>query len=252
MAGTAVLGRLIWRVATVAAIRTETATARTLELSVDGWPGHEAGQHVDVRLTADDGYTATRSYSIASPPVGDRIAITVEVIEDGEVSPYLVHQTAIGDRVEVRGPIGGWFVWRPAQTEPIQLVGGGSGLVPLMAMIRTRAQSGSMAPFRLLYSVRHPESVLYAGELQQLAMQGNGLQVDFAYTRTAPPGWTRVPKRVDADILATATWPASRMPTSYVCGPTPFVESIANLLRAAGYDVARIKTERFGPTGEKT
>jgi ferredoxin-NADP reductase len=252
MAGTAVLGRLIWHVATVVSLRDETASARTIAFHIDGWPGHEAGQHVDVRLTAADGYTATRSYSIASRPGGDTLEITVEVIENGEVSPYLVHEIAVGDKVEVRGPIGGWFVWRPVQTEPVQLIGGGSGLVPLMSMIRARVNSENTSPFRLLYSVRHPESVLYANELEQLAMRDDGVEIDYAYTRTAPPGSKYTPKRIDRDIVAMTTWPASRMPTSYVCGPTPFVEAVANLLRAAGYDAARIRTERFGPTGGQT
>ncbi len=252
MAGTAVLGRLIWHTATVVALRTETPSARTIEFRVDGWPGHQAGQHVDVRLTAADGYTATRSYSIASPPGRDTLEITVEVIEEGEVSPYLVHEIAVGDNVEVRGPIGGWFVWRPTQVEPVQLIGGGSGLVPLMAMIRTRVASSARASFRLLYSVRRPEAVLYANELQTIAMSNDGIDVSFAYTRSAPSGWASQPKRIDADIIRMTTWPASEMPTAYVCGPTPFVESIANLLRAAGYDAARIRTERFGPTGERT
>jgi ferredoxin-NADP reductase len=243
---------LTWRVATVASIRTETPTARTITLRFDNWPGHDAGQHVDVRLTAPDGYTAVRSYSIASPPGDNTIDITVELIESGEVSPYLTQELAVGDQVEIRGPIGGWFVWRPAQMEPVQLIAGGSGLVPLMSMIRARNRNASTAPFRLLYSIRHPESVLYMDELMHTAMSGNGVEVDYAYTRTVPPGWTRAPMRIDATIIAMTAWPASDMPTCYVCGPTPFVESVADLLRAAGHDAARIKTERFGPTGGQT
>jgi len=233
-------------------VRNDTPTARTLELRVDDWPRHEAGQHVDVRLTAPDGYTATRSYSLASPPGRETVEITVEAINDGEVSPYLTSVAAPGDRVELRGPIGGWFVWRPAQTEAVQLIAGGSGVVPLMAMIRARNASGSAAPFRLLYSVRRPDAVIYANELQQIAAARNGVEIEYAYTREVPAGWTRPAKRVDATVLAMSVWPASDMPTVYACGPTAFVESVADLLRTAGHDASRIKTERFGPSGGQT
>jgi ferredoxin-NADP reductase len=251
MARAAVLGRLAWRVGTVVALREETPTARTIAFDVPDWPGHLAGQHVDVRLTAADGYSAVRSYSIASAPSADhRVELTVERLPDGEVSPYLTQDVAIGARLELRGPIGGWFVWRTEQKEPVQLVAGGSGLVPLMAMIRARASSASTAPFRLLYSVREPGAVLYADELRALAGRGDGVQIDYAYTRVAPAGWARPPHRVDAALIEQVTWPASRAPLCYVCGPTPFVETAANLLTAAGNHPDAIRTERFGPTGE--
>jgi ferredoxin-NADP reductase len=230
--------------------RKETASAYTLVLDVPQWPGHEAGQHLDVRLTASDGYSASRSYSIANAADGTRVELTIEELHDGEVSPYLAEGLAIGDPLEVRGPIGGWFVWRPSQTEPVQLIAGGSGLVPLMAMIRSRAQAANRAPFNLLYSVRSPESIIYNDELQMRARDDDGLDVTFAYTRMIPEGWLRPPRRIDALILMEATIPAQRNPSCYVCGPTPFVETAANLLIAAGHDADRIKTERFGPTGQ--
>jgi ferredoxin-NADP reductase len=248
VAGTALPGRLAWHVGTVVETHNETATARTIALDVAGWPGHDAGQHVDVRLTAPDGYSAVRSYSIASAAQGTRVELTVEVIGDGEVSPYLVETLATGDRLELRGPIGGWFVWRPAQTERIQLVAGGSGLVPLMAMLRARKAAGSSAPFRLLYSVRRPDTILYAAELERRAAEGE-VDLRITYTRAAPPNWPTAPGRIGAEVLAGATWPAADAPTCYVCGPTPFVEGIADLLIANGHDAANVKTERFGPTG---
>src|ERR1700739_4585173 len=208
MAGTAVLGRVTWRSATVIGLRDETATARTIGLAVRDWPGHIAGQHVDVRLTAPDGYSAVRSYSIASAPNSDgRIEITVEQLANGEVSPYLTKELMVGDDLELRGPIGGWFVWRRDQTEPIQLVAGGSGIVPLMAMIRSRASVGSVAPFRLLYSVREPVAVFYRNELQALSDQNNSVIVTYAYTRVAPKDSPRPPGRIAATLIATGTWP---------------------------------------------
>ena len=250
MAGTTVLGRLVWYVARVLERHDESSTARTLVLNVPGWPGHDAGQHVDVRLRAPDGYTAVRSYSIANAPQGERVELTVEQITDGEVSPYLAYTISPGDPLELRGPLGGWFVWRPASPEPVQLVAGGSGIVPLMAMIRTRAQAQPRPPFRLLYSVRSPEAVMYAGELQRRALEDDGLSVAYAYTRTTPPGWPQPPQRVNAALLANATFSAKERPACYVCGPTPFVEAVAGLLTEAGHDASRIKTERFGPTGQ--
>jgi ferredoxin-NADP reductase len=252
MAGTAVLGRVTWRAAKVVAVRDETATARTLVLAVRDWPGHVAGQHVDVRLSAPDGYSAVRSYSIASAPISDgRIEITVERLPNGEVSPYLTQEVMVGDELELRGPIGGWFVWRSDQTEPIQLVAGGSGIVPLMAMIRSRLSAGSGAPFRLLYSVREPETVFYRDELRALSNQGDSVVITYAYTRVTPKGWPRPAGRVDPPLIGTGTWPATLQPTSYVCGPTSFVEHATDLLIAAGNDRERIKTERFGATGER-
>jgi ferredoxin-NADP reductase len=248
MAGTAVLGRLSWTVCTVVGLRDETATARTIVLQVPEWPGHVAGQRVDLRVTAADGYSAVREYSIASPPCADgRIELSVERLPDGEVSPYLTQTLAVGDVVEVRGPIGGWFVWRESQIEPIQLIAGGSGIVPLMAMIRSRAAAASAAPFRLLYSVRGPDTVWYHDELRALAADGIG--ITFVYTRTAPPGWSRPPGRIDAILLAEAGWASTVAPTCYVCGPTSFVGYVAELLVEAGHHPGRIRTERFGPTG---
>jgi ferredoxin-NADP reductase len=238
-----------WRVATVVALRHQSPTARSIVLDVPGWPGHAAGQHVDVRLTAPDGYTAVRSYSIASAVDGDRVELTVEQLPDGEVSPYLGSELIVGDAIEIRGPIGGWFVWRPDQREPIQLIAGGSGVVPLVAIARSHAAAGSRSPIRLLYSVREPSSVLHASEIEDLASRNGGLILTYAFTRSAPPGWDRPPGRVDAELLADSTWPAELAPTCYVCGPTSFVESVADLLVEAGHDPARVRTERFGPTG---
>jgi len=242
----------MWRVGAVLALHDETATARTITLIVPGWPGHLAGQHVDVRLTAADGYSAVRSYSIASAPNHEnRVEITVERLPDGEVSPYLTQQVAVSDRLELRGPIGSWFVWRVQQTEPVQLVAGGSGIVPLMAMVRSRASASSAAPFRLLYSVREPAAALYRDELQALASRDASVSLSYAYTRATPPGWTRPPGRIDAALIASTTWPSSLGPTCYVCGPTSFVENAASLLTACGHRPDRIRTERFGPTGER-
>jgi ferredoxin-NADP reductase len=248
MAGAAVLGRLTWRAGTVTSVRDETATARTIALSVPGWPGHRAGQHVDVRLTAADGYSAQRSYSIASAPSGEEIELTVQRLADGEVSPYLAQVLAVGDRLELRGPIGGWFVWAPAP-EPVLLVAGGSGVVPLMAMIRTRAAAGTQAPFRLVYSVRAPGDALYADELAERQAIDDGLHVACVYTRTTPAGWPVSPGRIGAGVLTDPGWAPGRSPAVFVCGPTGFVETAADLLVGAGHDPGTIKTERFGPSG---
>ena len=242
----------MWRVGVVVALHDETASARTITLEVPDWPGHVAGQHVDVRLTASDGYSAVRSYSIASAPNPEkRVEITVERLPNGEVSPYLTQEVAVSDRLELRGPIGGWFVWRTEQTEPIQLIAGGSGIVPLMAMIRSRASAGGTAPFRLLYSVREPGAVFYHDELHARSEQGHGVMLTYAYTRAAPTNWSRPPGRIDTALVASTTWPSSLVPTCYVCGPTPFVESAAGFLSACGNRPDKIKTERFGPTGGK-
>jgi len=241
----------MWRVGTVVALHDETDMARTLTLEVPDWPGHVAGQHVDVRLTASDGYSAVRSYSIASAPNPKaRVEITVERLANGEVSPYLTQDVAIGDQLELRGPIGGWFVWRPQQTEPIQLIAGGSGIVPLMAMIRSRSSAGGTAPFRLLYSVREPRAVFYGVELQALSNHDSPLKVTYAYTRATPKDWPRPPGRVDAALIANATWPSNLGPRCYVCGPTSFVEAVAGLLAGVGNSPDKIRTERFGPTGD--
>jgi len=243
---------MTWRSARVVELRDETATARTIALAVRDWPGHIAGQHVDVRLTAPDGYSAVRSYSIASGPNSDgRIEITVERLANGEVSPYLTTELMVGDDLELRGPIGGWFVWHRDQTEPIQLVAGGSGIVPLMAMIRSRALAGSSAPFRLLYSVREPGAVFYRDELWALSDRDHSVIVTYAYTRVTPKDSPRPPGRIDATLIATGTWPWNLNPTSYVCGPTSFVENATDLLIAVGHGRKNIRTERFGATGER-
>jgi ferredoxin-NADP reductase len=249
MARATVLGRLTWLVGAVAAVRDETPTARTLALDVPGWRGHSPGQHVDVRLTAEDGYSAQRSYSIASAEDAERVDLTIQRLPDGEVSPYLSEVLKVGDPVELRGPIGGWFVWDPDDTGPVLLVAGGSGVVPLMAMIRARAQAGSPAPFRLVYSARSPDQVLYADELARVAAAGDGVDVTFVYTRTAPPGSSRPPGRITAADLSAEGLLPGRAPAIFVCGPTGYVEAVAGLLTAEGHDAGRIKTERFGPTG---
>jgi ferredoxin-NADP reductase len=248
MARAAVLGRLTWRVGTVAAVRDETATARTIVLDVPGWPGHRAGQHVDARLTAPDGYSAQRSYSIASAPASTRVELTVQRLADGEVSPYLAQTLAAGDLLEVRGPIGGWFVWEAGSPGLVLLVAGGSGIVPLMAMIRARAAQPSQAPFRLVYSVRSADTALYTAELAR-RQRDDDLPVTYVYTRTAPADTPTPSGRITASVLATAGWPPRRAPSVFVCGPTGFVEAAADLLTGAGHHPHLIKTERFGPSG---
>jgi ferredoxin-NADP reductase len=249
MARAAVLGRLRWLVGRLVERRDETAATRTLVFEVPDWPGHLGGQHVDVRLTAPDGYSTQRSYSIASVADGELVELTVVRIDDGEVSPYLVDELRVGDQIELRGPVGGWFVWRPQQTEPVLLAAGGSGVVPLMAMVRVRAAAQSRVPMRLVYSVRTPDEVIYRDELRRRVRDDRGLDVAYAYSREAPEGWPRPPGRIDAAQLAEAGWPPDFGPTCYVCGPTGFVESVARLLVDAGHDPALIRTERFGPSG---
>jgi ferredoxin-NADP reductase len=242
----------MWHVGKVIALRDETATARTITLEVADWPGQVAGQHVDVRLTAPDGYSAVRSYSIASGPNSEgRVELTVERLANGEVSPYLTQELAVDDQLELRGPIGGWFVWRTQQPEPIQLIAGGSGIVPLMAMIRSRASASSAAPFRLLYSVREPAAVFYRNELRALLGHDQAVNLTYAYTRAAPKNWPRPPGRIDAALIANATWPSNIGATCYVCGPTSFVETAAAFLIASGHSPDKIRTERFGPTGDR-
>jgi ferredoxin-NADP reductase len=248
VAGTAVLGRLTWLVAGVVGLVTETPRVRTIVLDVPGWPGHRAGQHLDVRLTAEDGYEAQRSYSIASPP-GEPIAITVEMLDDGEVSPYLAEELREGDEIEVRGPIGGYFVWEPGGDAPLLLVSGGSGIVPLMAMIRHRAATGDRTPTRLVYSSRRLEEVIYARELEELAERDDGLEVFLTLTREQPPGWEGYSRRVDVELMREVAWKPSDRPVVFVCGSTGFVEAAAGALVELGYDPLRIKTERFGATG---
>ena len=246
MAGTAVRGRLSWQTGTVSSVTDETPRVRTLQLEVADWPGHRAGQHVDIRLTADDGYQAERAYSIASAP-GEPLAITVERLDDGEVSPYLTEELRPGDLLEVRGPIGGYFVWEPAFGGPLLLAAGGSGVVPLRAMLRERSLAGSPAPARLLYSSRSLDDVIYRAELD---MAADGVSVFHALTRSQPPGWTGYARRVDAQMLAEVAWPVADAPLAYVCGPTSFVEAVAAGLVGLGYPAGRIKTERFGATGQ--
>jgi ferredoxin-NADP reductase len=239
---------IVWRTATVRGIVDETAHARTLVLDVPGWPGHVAGQHVDVRLTADDGYQAERSYSIASAPETGMLALTVERIDDGEVSPYLCDDVLVGDPLELRGPIGRPFTWRVSDGGPLLLVAGGSGLVPLMAMLRHRAAEGSDVAAHLLVSSRGWDDVLYRDELGRLA-RAPGLDVTYTLTRQRPAGWTGFARRVDSEMLVAVAPPAAATPRIFVCGPTPFVEHVADALVGLGYPPQTIHAERFGPTG---
>jgi ferredoxin-NADP reductase len=245
VARAAIRRRLTWEVATVTEAIAETPRVRTLVLDVPGWPGHRAGQHVDVRLTAEDGYHAEREYSLASAP-GEPPAITVERLDDGEVSPYLAGEVRAGDELELRGPVGGYFVWEPEHGGPLLLVAGGSGVVPLRAILRHRRLTGSDVPVRLLYSSRTLEDVIYRAELEQ---PEPGVEVAFTLTRAQPSGWTGHARRVDAGLLAEVAWPATANPLTFVCGPTSFVETVADGLVALGYPQARVKTERFGATG---
>jgi ferredoxin-NADP reductase len=248
----AVPPRLDWRVATVSDIRDESRSARTLVLDVPQWAGHRAGQHVDVRLVAEDGYQAQRSYSIASPPEQRSIELTVERINNAEVSPYLCDTLAAGDGLEVRGPIGGYFVWDFSLGGPLLLVAGGSGIVPLMSMLRHHALADAPTrariPVKLLYSARTWNDIIYREELQSLDERPE-LDVRFTLTRDVPPGWTGYSRRIDRALLEAASWPASEKPLAFVCGPTPLVESVSAMLVDLGHDPARVRTERFGPTG---
>ena len=247
MARAALLGRLTWRIATVADVVVETPRVKTIAFDVDGWPGHRPGQHVDVRLTADDGYQAQRSYSIASDADGVRVELTVERLEDGEVSQYLAEELRPGDQIEVRGPVGGYFVWEPAQGGPLLLVGGGSGVAPLMAMIRARAAARSSAETRLLLSSRSWDDVIYREELARL--EGDGLRVVHTLTRSQPPGWQGYRRRVDAQMLTEVGPSPAEHATVYVCGSSGFVEAVATTLVELGHDPLRVRTERFGPSG---
>jgi len=274
MARAAVSGRLIsgprpWLVGTVKALTDETATARTLALDAPGWPGHLPGQHADVRLTAEDGYTAQRSYSIASAPMADRLELTVQRLDDGEVSPYLAGFAEPGDQFDLRGPIGGWFTWSPppepaepaepsepaatesvepagAELKPLMLLAGGSGIVPLMSMIRAHGAAQSKVPVGLIYSVRSPSDVIYASELSERSVS-SPLSVTYLYTRAAHRGVP--PGRINAAVIATSAFPPDSSPDIFVCGPSGFVEAATSLLVEAGHEEGSIKTERFGPTG---
>ena len=244
--------RVEWRVATVLSVLEETPSVRTLVLDVPGWPGHRAGHHVDVRLTAEDGYQAQRSYSIASPPEEATLALTVERLEDGEVSSYLCGELREGDRFELRGPIGGYFVWEVSDGGPLMLIGGGSGIVPLMAMLRHRAMAlpqRASVPTRLLYSSRRWDEVIYRGELERLSARDASLQITHAITREPPAEWSGYRRRIDRAMLAEVAWPPSEQPRIFVCGSTPLVEAVATELVALGHGADTIRTERFGPTG---
>ncbi|MHC2998090.1 FAD-binding oxidoreductase [Microbacterium sp. HJ5] len=234
-----------WRPARVASVEAATPSARVLHLTVEDWPGSDAGQHVDIRLTAEDGYQAERSYSLGSYGSGSSIELAVDEIPEGEVSPYLVRDVLPGDELEVKGPLGGYFVWRPGGAGPVQLIAGGSGIVPLMAMARAARDASAAASFRLLYSVRRPVDAIYRDELTAGAGDG-GVEVSWAYTREAPPGWEGRLGRLDDTAIAAAVWPVEAEPTVFVCGPTGFVEHVADTLVRLGHPPARIRTERFG------
>jgi ferredoxin-NADP reductase len=241
--------RLTWQIGEVAEVIHETPKVATLSLDVPGWPGHLAGQHIDVRLTAEDGYQAQRSYSIASPPEDRRVSITVERLDDGEVSPYLVGELRVKDKLELRGPIGGYFVWQATDARPLLLIAGGSGIVPLMAMIRHRAAARSTTPLRLLYSSRTFDDLIYRQELERLSAADETLGVTHTLTRSQPPWWKGLARRLDREMIEEVAWPVTEMPQVFVCGPTSFVEAAAGLLVEHGYEPGWVKTERFGATG---
>ena len=248
MARAALPGRLTWQLADVVETIDETPRVRTIVLAAPAWAGHRAGQHVDVRLTAEDGYQVERSYSIASSPEDAALALTVERLDDGEVSPYLVDELRPGDQIELRGPIGGYFAWDAAEGGPLLLVGGGSGIVPLRAILRHRVASGSDVEVRLLASWRSAAEIIYASELDELARRP-GVAVVHTLTRTADPAWAGRRGRIDIGVLAAVSWPAEQSPLCFVCGPTGLVEAVANALVELGHGPDRVKTERFGPTG---
>jgi ferredoxin-NADP reductase len=243
------LERLEWRLGEVVETIPLTPRAKALILNVPAWHGHLPGQHIDVRLMAEDGYQAQRSYSIGNDADGDRVEIAVEEIEDGEVSPYLVEELRVGDKLELRGPIGGYFTWTAKNRGPVLLVAGGSGIVPLMAMIRHRAAAGSNVPMRLLYSARTASDLFYRRELDALAADDADLDIVYTLTRTQPPGWNGYSRRIDAEMLSELAWSPAEQPRCYVCGPTSLVESVASMLVDQGHDPSRVKTERFGPSG---
>jgi ferredoxin-NADP reductase len=248
MARAALRRRLSWQLAEVVESIEETKRVKSLVLRVPDWQGHRAGQHVDVRLTAEDGYQVQRSYSIASAPESASLVLTVERLDDGEVSPYLVDELRPGDQLELRGPIGGYFAWDVSAGGPLLLVGGGSGIVPLMAILRHRAASGSDAAVHLLASWRTAEDIIYAAELERLGRL-DGVEVVQTLTRDSPESWTGRTGRIDQAMLAERGWPPDAGGLSFVCGPTGLVESVASALVALGHGPERIRTERFGPTG---
>lgn len=240
-----------WRVATVTAIRAETPWVKTISFHVPGWPGHLAGQHVDLRLTAEDGYVAQRSYSIASAAgQGPDIDLTVAAVPDGEVSEFLHEELRVGDRIELRGPIGGYFAWSADHDYGLLLIAGGSGVVPLMAMLRSRGQAGATRPARLLYSSRSADQIIYRDELDQLAARGDGFVLTHTLTREVPPGWQGERGRIGRVMLTRRQFLPAGSPDTYVCGPTSFVEAVVENLVAMGHLAGRIRTERFGPTGD--
>ena len=251
MEGRTLLGRLNWQLATVENIQAETVQTKSIRFMVPTWPGHQAGQHVDIRLTAEDGYQVERSYSIASPPEGgSHVTLTVERLDDGEVSPYLTEELRLGDKLELRGPIGGYFVWDEQIGGPLVLIAGGSGIVPLMAMLRHRADVASTVPTRMLYSARTYQDLIYRVELENLSRLDTMLDVLFTLTRERPSGWEGYARRIDAQMLREVCWSREQHPLIFICGPTPFVETSATHLVELGYEPGRIKTERFGATGE--
>lgn len=241
--------RLQWQVATVRALVEETPRVRSLILDLQEWPGHRAGQHIDIRLTAEDGYQAQRSYSIASAPEAPNLAVTVERIDEGEVSPYLAGHVQVGDKFEIRGPIGGYFVWTAALGGPLFLIAGGSGIAPLMAMLRHRVLAGAMPPTLLIHSSRSFDDIIFREEIDRLAAKEDGLTVYHTLTQSQPVGWSGGNRRIDKAMLADIGIPPAMKPRIYVCGPTPLVESAARSLAELGHEPGLIKTERFGPTG---
>jgi ferredoxin-NADP reductase len=248
MARAALRRRLTWQTGIVVRLA-ETTRTRTIVLNVPGWPGHRAGQHVDVRLTAADGYQAERSYSIASAPEDTYLEFTVERVPDGEVSLYLVDELREGDVLELRGPVGGYFVWQQDLGGPLLLITSGSGMVPLRSILRHHRRIRSAVPVRLLYSVRDPESLIYGNEIMQFATSDE-VDVSLTFTRTMPQGWNGYGRRIDQEMLAEVSWMPADHPLVYICGPTTFVETAASLLVGAGHAPERIRTERFGGTGE--
>jgi ferredoxin-NADP reductase len=248
MARAALPRRLNWQQARVVELVEETAQTTSIVLDPPDWPGHDAGQHVDVRLTAEDGYQAQRSYSIASGPEDEHLVLTVERLDDGEVSPYLVGELRPGDELELRGPIGGYFVWNQSLAGPLLLIAGGSGIVPFRSMLRHRAAAGSDVAVRLLYSARALDDVIYRDELAGFAAE-DGVDVSFTLTREWPEDWTGHRGRIDGKLLDEVSWPAAEMPLTYICGPSGFVEGASGTLVGSGHDPRRIRTERFGPTG---
>jgi ferredoxin-NADP reductase len=241
--------KLAWSIAEVVETSPDTPRTKSLFLEVPGWRGHRAGQHIDVRLTAPDGYQAQRSYSIASAPEDNFVELLVERLDDGEVSPYLTDELRPGDGLELRGPIGGWFAWDTSEGGPLFLVAGGSGIAPLMAMIRHRQAAGNGTPIRLLFSSRSYEDVIFRDELEQLAAKDETLQITHTLTRSAPPGWKGYDRRIDEEMLGEVAFSPGEVPLAFVCGPTPLVEAVATTLVGLGHEPARVKTERFGPTG---